>query len=147
MIIALGSDHGGFQLKETVRKYLEGKGYQVIDEGPSLLERVDYPIYAAMVARAVSGGQANFGIVFCTSGEGVCIAANKVKGAYCGLGYNDEVASLLRQHNNANMIAFSEAFMKPQDVLRRIDIFLSTDFLGGHHQPRIDEIKAIEDGK
>ena len=80
----------------------------------------------------------------CTSGEGICMAANKIKGVRCGIAYNDEVAKLMRQHNDANVIAFGEKFMELEDVLKRVDIFLATEFEGGRHQTRVDLIKELE---
>ena len=124
MKISLGSDHGGVDLKDAIAEYLKSKGYDVIDCGTE--------------------GEADFGIVCCTSAEGIMISANKVKGIRCGLGYNDEVTEKMRQHNNANMVAFAGGFMKAEDVLRRVDIFLSTPFEGGRHARRVDEIMAIE---
>ena len=83
-------------------------------------------------------------MVICTSGEGISIAANKVKGVRCGIAYNDDVARLMRQHNNANVISFGQAFMSLEDVLRRVDIFLNTEFEGGRHQTRVDMISNID---
>ena len=144
MKIALASDHAGFALKEAIKRYLIGKGLEVIDKGTNSEESVDYPLFAEKAANEVASGKAEFGIVCCGSAEGISIAANKVKGIRCGIGYSDEVTALMRQHNNANMIAFAGRFMEIADVLRRIDIFLATEFLGGKHQRRIDQIKEIE---
>lgn len=144
MIISVGSDHAGFELKEAIRKHLAEEGYTVIDEGTHSLEKVDYPVYAEKVALDVVQGRAHFGIVCCGSAEGISISANKVNGIRCGIGYNDDVTRLLRQHNDANMIAFGERFMPVGEVLPRVDIFLSTPFEGGRHIARVDEITAIE---
>ena len=144
MKISLGSDHGGVDLKDAIAGYLKSKGYDVIDCGTNGHESVDYPIYGEKAARLVAEGEADFGIVCCTSAEGIMISANKVKGIRCGLGYNDEVTEKMRQHNNANMVAFAGGFMKTEDVLKRVDIFLSTPFEGGRHARRVDEIMAIE---
>ena len=144
MKISLGSDHGGVDLKDAIAEYLKSKGYDVIDCGTNGHESVDYPIYGEKAARLVAKGEADFGIVCCTSAEGIMISANKVKGIRCGLGYNDEVTEKMRQHNNANMVAFAGGFMKTADVLRRVDIYLSTPFEGGRHARRVDEIMAIE---
>ncbi len=144
MIIALGADHAGFELKEAIKAHLKAKGYEVLDEGTHSLDRVDYPLYGAKVAHDVVEGRASFGIVTCGSAQGICIAANKVKGASCGIGFNDEVSALLRTHNNANMIAFAGRFMTPEEVLPRVDLFLSTPFEGGRHIARLEEIKDIE---
>ena len=141
MRISIGSDHAGFLYKEEVKKYLANKGFEMIDVGTSSLDSCDYPIFGRAAAEAVANGQAQFGIVICSSGEGIMMTANKVKGVRCGLAYNDDVARLIRQHNNANMIAFGANFMKLEDVLRRIDIFLSTEFEGGRHERRVLEIE------
>ena len=141
MVIAIGCDHGGFQRKEEAKEYLQSLGHEVIDCGTYSLDSCDYPIFGRKVAELVSEGKANFGVVICTSGEGIMMAANKVKGVRCGLGYNDEVAALMRQHNNANVISFGAKFMNKEDVLRRIDIFLTTDFEGGRHERRVNLIE------
>ena len=144
MKIALGSDHAGFELKEAIKAYLTEKGYEVFDEGTHSPESVDYPIYAEKTANDVVSGKAEFGILCCGSAEGISIAANKVKGIRCGIGYNDEVTGLLRMHNNANMVAFAGRFMETADVLKRVDIFLSTEFMGDKHLRRVNMIADLE---
>ena len=144
MIVSLGCDHGGYELKEEIKKYLSNKGIEVIDVGTNSLESCHYPVFGEAAARLVSEKKADYGILVCTSGEGIMMAANKVRGIRCGIGYNDEVSKLMRQHNNANMIAFGAKFMNKEDVLRRIDIFLSTPFEGGRHQIRVDLIEKIK---
>ncbi|MBO4285729.1 MAG: ribose 5-phosphate isomerase B [Bacilli bacterium] len=141
MIIAIGCDHGGYQRKEEVKEHLKELGHEVIDCGTYSLDSCDYPLFGRQVAELVSEGKANYGVVVCTSGEGIMMAANKVKGVRCGIGYNDEVASLMRQHNNANVISFGANFMNKEDVLRRVDIFLTTDFEGGRHERRVNLIE------
>lgn len=142
--IAIGSDHGGVDQKDEVVKYLKSKGYEVIDVGTNSHDSCHYPVFGAEVAKRVANKDCDFGIVICTSGEGICMAANKVKGIRCGIGYNDDVARLMRQHNDANVIAFGAKFMDTKDVLKRIDIFLSTEFEGGRHQTRVDMISDLE---
>lgn len=144
MKIALGSDHAGFELKEAIKAYLSEKGYEVFDEGTYSPESVDYPTYAEKAAKDVVTGKAEFGILCCGSAEGISIAANKVKGIRCGIGYNDEVTGLLRMHNNANMVAFAGRFMETADVLKRVDIFLSTEFMGDKHLRRVNMIADLE---
>ena len=141
--ISLGSDHGGFAYKEAIKKHLEGK-YEVIDVGTHDENSCHYPEFGIAAARLVGSGECTFGILVCTSGEGIMMSANKVKGVRCGLGYNDEVSRLMRQHNDANMIAFGQKFMDLEDVLRRVDIFLSTEFEGGRHATRVQMIKDEE---
>ena len=142
--ISIGSDHGGFEYKKEVIKHLELLGHQVFDVGTNSLDSCHYPLFGKAAAELVSNKVCDFGIVICTSGEGISMAANKVKGIRCGIAYNDDVARLMRQHNNANMIAFGQKFMNLEDVLRRIDIFLSTPFEGGRHATRVDLISDIE---
>ncbi len=144
MKVALGSDHAGFELKEEIKKYLISKEYDVLDEGPSTPDRVDYPDYGAKVGRVVASKEADYGIVCCGSAEGISIAANKIKGIRCGIGYNDEVSKLLRQHNDGNMIAFAGRFMTVEEVLPRVDLFLNTPFEGGRHVERVAKIANLE---
>lgn len=144
MKIAIGSDHAGFELKEAIKKHLLEEGYEVIDEGANSLDSVDYPVFGAKVGHAIVNGEAELGVVCCGSAEGISIAANKIKGIRCGIGYNLEVSGLLRQHNNGNVIAFAGRFMTPEEVFPRVDKFLTTQFEGGRHQRRVDEITALE---
>jgi ribose 5-phosphate isomerase B len=141
MKISIGSDHAGFAYKEEIKKYLVSKGYEVIDCGTYSTDSCDYPIYAKAAAEKVASGEAKFGVLVCSSAEGIMIAANKVKGIRAGIGYNDDVSRLMRQHNNANMIAFGQNFMKLEEVLHRVDIFLATEFEGGRHERRVNEIE------
>jgi len=144
MKVAIGSDHAGFELKEAIRKHLLEKGYEVLDEGTKSLDSVDYPVYGEKVGRAIIKGEAELGVVVCGSGEGICIAANKVKGIRCGIGYNFETSGLLRQHNNANVISFAGRFMTPEEVFPRVDKFLTTPYEGGRHERRVSEIRDLE---
>ncbi len=144
MKISLGSDHAGLELKLAIKEHLEKEGYSVIDEGTYSEDSCDYADFAAKVAHDVINKKADFGILCCGTGEGISIAANKVKGIRCGIGYDLEVSKLTRQHNNANMIAFGARFMKTEDVLTRVDAFLTTPFEGGRHEKRIEKIAALE---
>ncbi len=138
MKIAIGCDHGGFELKEQLRRYLSANGHEVIDCGTDSVESVHYPVFAKMVAKNVLSGRAEFGIVVCTTGEGVSIAANRFKGIRCGIAYNDEVTRLMRAHNNANIISFGARFISLEDAIKRVNIFLTTKFEGGRHQVRVE---------
>lgn len=142
--IAIGSDHGGLEYKNAIKDHLENKGYKVVDVGTNTKDSCHYPLFGAEVARKVASKECDFGVVVCTSGEGISMAANKIKGVRCGIAYNDDVARLMRQHNNANVISFGQAFMNLEDVLRRVDIFLNTPFEGGRHQIRTDLIDDLE---
>ena len=144
MKISIGSDHGGFIAKEALKQHLEQEGYEVIDVGTNSLDSCNYAEFGLKAAELVSAGTCEFGVVICTSGEGISIAANKVHGIRCGLAYNDEVASLIRQHNDCNMISFGAKFMKIEDIICRTDIFLNTHFEAGRHCLRVDTIKNFE---
>ena len=144
MRIAVGSDHGGLEYKNAIKEHLEKQGHEVTDVGTYTSDSCHYPVFGEAVARKVANNECDFGVVVCTSGEGIAIAANKVPGVRCGIAYNDDVARLMRQHNNANVIAFGQKFMQLDDVLRRVDIFLSTEFEGGRHQTRVDLINNIK---
>ena len=146
MKISLGCDHGGFEAKEIVKKYLIEKGYEPIDCGTFSEESCNYPSFAFTAAECVAKGEAEKGIVICSSGEGVCICANKVKGIRCGIGYNDDVSHLIVEHNHANMIAFGAKFMAMEDIIRRIDIFLDSKALDGRHEKRVEMISEYELG-
>lgn len=140
MRISIGCDHGGFAYKEEIVKHLKKEGYEVIDCGTNSLDSCNYAEFGIAAAKKVSNHEADFGVVVCTSGEGISIAANKVKGIRCGIGYNDPVSELLRVHNDANMISFGAKYMELEDVLRRVDIFLNAKFEGGRHQKRVQTI-------
>lgn len=139
--IAIGSDHGGYDAKEEIKNYLISKGYEVLDCGTNSKDSCNYAIFGHFVADAVKDGKTNYGVVICTSGEGIMMSANKVTGVRCGLGYNDEVSELMRKHNDANIIAFGAKFMSTDDMKRRIDIFLATEFEGGRHVERVNSIE------
>lgn len=142
--VSFGCDHGGYPYKEAVIKHLQEMGYEVLDCGTYSKESCNYPEPAFKAATAVAEGKAQAGVLVCTSGEGVSICANKVKGVICGIGYNDSVSHLLVTHNHANMIAFGGAYMPLEDVLRRIDIFFASTPHEGRHQRRVEMIEEYE---
>lgn len=144
MRIVVASDHGGYEYKNEIKAHLEKNGHDVYDVGTFSNESVHYPIYAVAAARKVAYGEADLGVIVCTSGEGVMMAANKVKGIRAGIGYNDEVSRLLKEHNDANMIAFGQKFMALEDVLRRVDLFINSTFEEGRHTERVNLIKKTE---
>jgi len=141
MIISMASDHGGLTLKNQLKDYLVSQGYEVIDNGTYTSDSCDYPIYGKLTAKDVQSGKAEYGILVCTSGEGISITANKFKGIRCAIGYNDEVARLCRAHNNANIIAFGQSFTTFEEAKNRVEIFLKTPFEGGRHERRVKEIE------
>ena len=144
MRIVVASDHGGYEYKYEIKAHLEKNGHDVYYVGTFSIEAVHYPIYAVAAARKVAYGEADLGVIVCTSGEGVMMAANKVKGIRAGIGYNDEVSRLLKEHNDANMIAFGQKFMALEDVLRRVDLFINSTFEEGRHTERVNLIKKTE---
>ena len=144
MKIAIGSDHGGYLLKEEIKNHLLACGYEVEDVGTHSLDSCHYPEFGIKVANLVSEGKCEFGVLVCTTGEGISMAANKVRGVRCGIAYNDEVASLMRQHNNANVISFGGKYTTKEEANRRVDIFLKTPFEGGRHKIRVDMIEELE---
>ena len=146
MTIAMGCDHGGFALKEHLKSYLEEKGYQVEDCGCHSTESVDYPVYGKAAAQAVAEDRCQYGIVICTTGIGISITANKVKGIRCALCADSFSAEMTRRHNDANMLAMGAGIVGPKLAERIAETFLSTDFEGGRHQRRVDLISEIERG-
>lgn len=145
MKIALGSDHGGFALKESIKKHLTEQGYEVEDFGTHSLESVDYPKYALKAAIAVSKGQCDRGILVCSTGIGISIAANKVKGIRAALCGDLLSARLTREHNDTNVLALGAFITGEKLALAIVDTWLATPFSGEErHQRRIDAISQIE---
>lgn len=138
MKIAIASDHGGFELKENIKKYLEERNIEVMDLGTHSEESVDYPVYGKACGEAVANGEADRGIVCCGTGIGISIAANKVKGVRCALCTDVTMAQLTRKHNNANVLALGGRTTGLQTALDITAAWLDTEFEGGRHQRRID---------
>jgi ribose 5-phosphate isomerase B len=138
--VAIGSDHAGFEYKTELVKYLNQKGYQVMDVGTYSAGSVDYPDFAHPVATAVENGEAAFGILLCGSANGVCITANKHQGIRAGLCWIAEVARLVRQHNDANILGLPARFISLEQAKQMIDIFIETPFEGGRHANRVNKI-------
>ena len=143
MKIALASDHGGFELKEIVKKHLLERNIEVIDLGTNSTESVDYPAYGTLCGETVVAGKADVGIVVCGTGIGISIAANKVKGIRCGLCTSVEMAHLTKQHNNANVLALGGRTTEPKLALEIVDEWLDTEFEGGRHQRRVDMLDSL----
>lgn len=137
-MIALASDHGGFELKVQIKNKLEREGYEVVDLGAYNEESVDYPIYGKKCAEEVASKNAEKGIVVCGSGIGVSIAANKVKGIRCALCTSVEMAKLAAKHNNANMLALGGRLTEKELAFEIVDEWLSTEFEGGRHERRVE---------
>ena len=142
--IAIGSDHGGVSFKEKLKAYFEKKGYAVKEAGCFSEESCDYSAYAYAVAKEVSSGRCSKGILICKSGIGNSIAANKVKGARAALCYNVKAARLSRQHNDANLLVLGSVFVKETLAKRILNVWLNTEFEGGRHLRRVQQIKEIE---
>jgi ribose 5-phosphate isomerase B len=142
--IAIGSDHAGFPVKETIRKYLESEGYAVSDLGTSSEESVDYPDYGKAVGERVVSKQADLGVAVCGTGIGISIAANKVPGIRAALAHDLNTARLAREHNDANVLALGGRVVTGDAAIEMVQVFLTTPYLGGRHQRRLDKITAIE---
>lgn len=143
MKIVLASDHGGYDLKEVIKKHLTEKGYDIMDLGTNSEASVDYPDYGYAAGEAVAQGKAERGIVFCGSGIGICIAANKVKGIRCALLTSVEMAVLAKSHNDANIISLGGRLTPPDLAIEIVDTWLTTEAEGGRHQRRIDKLNQL----
>ena len=144
MKIAIGCDHGGYDLKEHLVKFLQEQGHEVQDCGTYSKESCDYPIFGEAAARAVASGDCERGIVICTTGIGISIAANKVKEIRCAHVSEPLSAEMTRRHNNANMLALGAGVIGRNMAERCVEVFLNTDFEGGRHERRVGELDAIE---
>ena len=144
MKIAIGCDHGALDLKNKVIAHLTAKGYEVGNFGTDTLDSCDYPDFAGPAAKAVASGECDKGIVLCTTGIGVSITANKVKGIRCALLSDVMSARMTRQHNDTNMMAIGAAVVGQMLALEIIDTWLGTDYEGGRNQRRIDKMMALE---
>ena len=143
-MIALGSDHGGYKLKEEIKKYLDEIGIEYKDFGTNSEERCDYPEFAEKVAKAVQKKECEKGILICGTGFGVTIVANKFKGIRCASCWNEEVAKLLKGHNNANIIALPGRFINVSQAIVILRAWIATEFMGGRHSERLQMIENIE---
>jgi RpiB/LacA/LacB family sugar-phosphate isomerase len=142
--VAIGADHGGFDLKQSLVAYLKEKGYPVIDCGTHSTEAVDYPDFAQAVAIKVADGSAWRGVIIDGAGIGSCMAANKVKGVRAAMCYDHATASNSREHNNANVLTLGAGLIGPNLAKQILDTFLTTEFGGGRHARRVDKIMMIE---
>lgn len=144
-MIVIGSDHAGYRLKEQIKKYLDENGEVFEDLGTYSEDSCDYPVFAERVAEEVAAGdESTKGILVCGSGIGVSIAANKVKGIRAALCMNSKLAEMSRRHNDANILCMGARFTDSKVAKEMVKIFLSTEFEGGRHQRRVQEIKDIE---
>ena len=147
MKIAIGADHGGYRLKEEIKKHLLEWGHEVADMGCHSADSVDYPDYAAPVAREVARGRYDRGILICGTGIGMSIAANKVKGVRCALVHDVYSAKMTRLHNDSNVLALGERVIGPGLAVEIVKTWLDTPFEGGRHKRRLEKIGVLEEGE
>lgn len=140
--IAIGGDHAGFEYKERMASWLKSRGYEVTDFGPFSADSSDYPDFVHPVSNAVEAGESQMGILFCGSGQGVCITANKHQKIRAALCWDRDLARLSRQHNNANVICIASRFTAYELAEQIVEVFLTTEFEGGRHQRRVDKINC-----
>lgn len=143
-MIAIGCDHGGLNIKNAVAEYLKSKNVEFVDFGTYTADSVDYPEYAYKVAKAVSTGECERGIICCGTGIGVCMVANKVKGVRAATVTNEFCAEMTRRHNNANVLCMGGRVVDESVAVKLADIFLNTEFDGGRHTRRVEKIMEIE---
>jgi ribose 5-phosphate isomerase B len=144
MRIALGADHAGVTLKDDIRAFLDARGLAYTDFGTHSADSVDYPDFAAAVARGVAAGEYDRGLLFCGSGIGMAISANKVPGIRAASVTDEVSARLSREHNDANVLALGARLTPPEEARRLVTIFLETPFAGGRHQRRVDKISTLD---
>ncbi len=142
--IALAADHAGYEEKEKIKRTLDDLGVEYVDMGTDSCESVDYPDYARKVAEAVSKGEFDQGLLVCGSGTGMAIAANKVKGVRAAVAWNEDIARLAREHNDANVLSLPARFMSDEEAAKVVRAWFSSDFEGGRHQKRVEKIIELE---
>lgn len=142
-MLAIGCDHGGYALKEEVKKHLDERGVEYIDCGCNG-ESVDYPVIASETCAHITSGECEMGLLFCGTGIGISIAANKVQGIRCAHCADSLEAEMTRRHNDANMLAIGAGFTGKNLAERMVEVFLSTDFEGGRHERRVNKLNAIQ---
>lgn len=143
--IVLSSDHSAIDLRLAVAKHIAAQGWEPVDIGPSTAESTHYPDHGAAAARLVASGDCALGIVLCGTGQGIMMAANKVKGVRCGVCSDTFSAAMIRQHNDANMLSLGARVVGEGLALALVDAFLGAEFEGGRHATRVDMIRALED--
>lgn len=145
MKIAIGNDHAATELKMEIAEYVKNLGHEVINFGTDGHESCDYPVYGEKVGRAVAAGEADCGILICGTGVGISLAANKVKGVRCGVCSDTTTAHLIKEHNDANIIAFGARIVGSEQAKDIVKAYLEAEFMGGRHQKRVDMICKIEE--
>ncbi len=144
MKIAIGSDHAGYELKEKVKRYLKSRGHNINDFGTDSIKSVDYPDYAYKVAKGVADGEFERGVLICWTGNGMTIAANKVRGVRAALCLNERMAELARKHNDARILCMASLFLGEEEAYEIADKFFGSNFEGGRHSRRIGKIEEYE---
>ena len=147
MKIAIGNDHAGPELKREIMEYVKELGHEVINFGTDTSESCDYPVFGEKVGRAVAAGEADCGILICGTGAGISIAANKVPGIRAAVCSDATTARLVKQHNNANILAFGARIVGPELAKDMVKAYLEAEFMGGRHKERVDMIAAIESSR
>ena len=142
--IALAADHAGYEEKEKIKRTLDELGVEYADMGTASTDSVDYPDYAAKVGEAVSKGDYEQGLLVCGSGTGMAIAANKIKGVRAAVAWNEDIARLAREHNDANVLALPARFMSDEEAAKVLKAWFAADFEGGRHAKRVDKIIDLE---
>lgn len=142
--IVIGSDHGGYALKEAIINHLKKKKYEVIDVGAYSEDRVDYPDFAEKAARMVASKEVKMGILICKTGIGMCISANKIKGIRAANVHDIDTAKLSKEHNNANIITLGSIVLEPEEAIEVVESWLDAKFVGGRHKRRIKKISKLE---
>jgi ribose 5-phosphate isomerase B len=145
MKIAVGADHKGFRLKRDIRGFLESQGHEVIDFGTDSDASVDYPEFAQAAAKAVASGQADLGLVFCWTGTGMAIAANKLAGIRSAVALNTDMAQLARQHNDVNVLSIPSKYVEPEQARAMVQSWLEARFEGGRHARRLAKLETREE--
>lgn len=141
--IAIGGDHAGFEYKKKILTWLQSQNFQTSDFGPYTADSMDYPDTVHPLASAVENKEFDFGILICGSGNGVCITANKHQGIRAGLVWNNNVAKLIRQHNDANIMCLPARFIDDEEALLYVKTFIETEFEGGRHATRVGKIPCL----
>ena len=142
--IVLSSDHTAIPLRQAIAAHIAGQGWEPVDIGPTTPDSTDYPHHGEAAARRVASGDSRFGIILCGTGQGIMMAANKVKGIRCGVCAEPYSAAMIRAHNDANMLALGARVVGQGLALAIVDAFLTTDFDAGRHAPRVEMIKALK---
>ena len=140
MTISIGNDHAGVELKKHIVKYLNSRGFTIIDKGTNTDKSVDYPDFIHPVSKEIEEEKSNIGIIICGSGNGAAMTANKRKTIRAALCWNNEITKLARQHNDANILSIPSRFISKDEAIKIVETFINTDFEGGRHQRRIGKI-------